>query len=544
MADAETLPEQSPRTPEGHQVTPQMVRGEVQDFLRSHQQRRKLFPRALVVGVLAGVLATGFRLALAGSETLRGTLIVWAHQHPARGWLFPLLFGAVGAGVAVRMVRKVAPEAAGSGIPHLKAVLHRLRPMRWQRILPVKFLGGLFAIGGGLALGREGPTVQMGGAVGQAVGEWFRVTPRERQTLIAAGAGAGLAAAFNAPLSGLVFVLEEVQRDFAPTIFGATFIAAVVADVVTRSLTGQLPVFHVTAYPVPPLAALPAFLALGLLTGLLGVVFNRALLGSLNLFSRMRRRPAGLTGVLVGAAAGLIGWWVPDALGMGHRLVETVLAGRLTLALIPRWFLLRFGLTMFSYGCGAPGGIFAPLLVLGALIGLAVGQGTHLLLPSAIDHPAAFAVVGMAAYFSAIVRAPLTGLVLIVEMTNNYQQMLPLLVACFSAYAVADLLGDRPIYETLLERDLLRSQEAPELEETLLLELSVQPGSPFDGKRVKELGLPAGCLLVTVRHGINEAVPGANTLLEAGDRITAVIAPQAADAVPLLRQGCTARPAP
>jgi len=165
--------------------------------------------------------------------------VAWAHRYPAWGWLLPTLFGAAGAGLAVYLVNSLAPETAGSGIPHLKAILYRLRSLRWRRILPIKFFGGVFAIGSGLALGREGPTVQMGGAVGAAVAEWLKVTPRERQTLIAAGAGAGLAAAF---------------------------LASTTADVVTQSLTNQLPVFHVAAHPAPSLVALPAFLVLGLVT--------------------------------------------------------------------------------------------------------------------------------------------------------------------------------------------------------------------------------------------------------------------------------------
>ena len=242
----------------------------------------------------------------------------------------------------------------------------------------------------------------------------------------------------------MTFVLEELQRHFTPTVFGAAFVAAVTADVLTRWCTSQLPVFHVASAPAPPLVALPVFLGLGLLAGVLGVAFNRSLLKTLELFAWVRGWLASLSGVLVGAAIGLLGWFVPDALGGGQRLVEVVLTGHMPLADIPWWFLLRFGLTMMSYGCGAPGGIFAPLLVLGALLGLAVGHLAHLALPSAVGHPETFAVVGMAAYFAAIVRAPLTGIVLIVEMTNSYDQMLPLLVACFAAYAVADFVMDRP----------------------------------------------------------------------------------------------------
>jgi chloride channel protein, CIC family len=479
-------------------------------------------------------------------------MILWAHQHPQWGWLLPMLFGAVGAGLAIQLVRSIAPEASGSGIPHVKAVVLGLRSMRWQRILPVKFIGGALAIGAGLGLGREGPTVQMGGAVGEAVSQWLKVTTRHRQTLIAAGGGAGLAAAFNAPLAGLVFVLEEIQRDFTPHVFGAAFVAAMTADVVTRSFTGQLPVFHVPAYTPPSLLAMPAFLVLGVFAGVLGVAFNRALLTTLDLHARwgdrlshVRRWPVRLGGGLVGAAAGLLGWFLPTAVGSGHVLAEAVLGGRVGLAAIPLWFGIRFGLTMVSYGCGAPGGIFTPLLVLGALIGLGVGELTHRLIPQMVYQPEAFTVVGMAAYFAAIVRAPLTGIVLIVEMTNSYQQMLALLVACFSAYLVADVLGDRPIYEVLLDRDLRRGGKMTDLQRTLTLELIVQANAPFEGKSVKELGLPPGCILVTQRQGLRETVPTANTRLEAGDRLTVVVAPHASAAIPLLWEGCaSAHPPP
>jgi CIC family chloride channel protein len=217
-----------------------------------------------------------------------------------------------------------------------------------------------------------------------------------------------------------------------------------------------------------------------------------------------------------------------------------VLQGQLALAHIPLWFLLRFGLTMVSYGCGAPGGIFAPLLVLGSLLGLAVGALTHLCLPGTIDHPGAFAVVGMAAYFAAIVRAPLTGIVLIVEMTNTYAQILPLFVACFAAYAVADVLGDEPIYEALLERDLRRDGSGVEEHAPLVVEFVVQEGARFDGKQVHALGLPAGCVIVSVQRDRYEVVPTPNTHLEVGNRLTVVIAPQATEALTVLREGCEA----
>ncbi len=522
------------------EVRQAQVRSEIQEYLYVNQQRRRLFPRAALVGLLAGLVAVAFRVVLAAADSLRNALIAWAHHFPLFGWLFPVCFSAAGASLAVFLVRRFAPEASGSGIPHLEAVLHRYRETHRKRLLLVKFFGGALAIGAGLALGREGPTVQMGGTVGAAVSGWLKADTRERLTLIAAGAGAGLAAAFDAPLAGVIFVLEEVQKDFRQAVFGSAFIAAAVAAIVTRFASGQLPDFRVPSYPVPDLAALPAFAILGLAAGLLGVAYNRSLIGTLNLFAKVPPKLFLPATALVGGVVGLVAWVSPAAVGGGHPLAETFLDGRAALATIPLWFLVRFVLSMASYGTGAPGGIFAPLLVLGALLGLGVGEVTHLLFPHLVPIPAIFAVVGMAAYFTAIVRAPLTGVVLIIEMTGNYAQMLPLLVACFCAYLVAEALGELPIYEHLLERDLLRDGGHSDPGGPLILELEIELGSPFEGCEVREMGLPPGCILVSCRDGSREWIPTADTRLEAHFRVTAMVAPDAKSAVAVLRNGCEA----
>jgi chloride channel protein, CIC family len=516
------------------------VKSEIQEYLDIRQQRRWIFPRAALVGLGAGIVALLFRGALAGADALRNGLITWAHHLPVLGWVFPVFFTLLGAAISVAITRRYAPEASGSGIPHLEAVLHRLRKLEWTRILPVKFLGGIIAIGSGLALGREGPTVQMGGAVGAVVSRWLKVSERERLTLISAGGGAGLAAAFNAPLAGLIFVLEELRRDFQPIVFGAAFVAAVIADIITRLGSGQLPVFTIPSYPMPPLTSLPIFALLGIVTGGLGVLFNQGLLASIRLYSHVPARFVLPAAAITGALIGLVGWFSPILISSGNSLAETTLTGGILLTAIPLIFVIRFLMTTTSYGAGAPGGIFAPLLVLGALIGLAIGQVANSIAPDIVPIPAVFAVVGMAAYFTAIVRAPITGIMLIVEMTGNYSQMLPLLVSCFCAYAVAEFLKDLPIYEVLLERDLTRGGDLSPLKEPAVVDFIIQDGSPYAGLEVRNLGLPPGCILVRCSDGKREWVPKANTCLEAHMRITAVIAPEAANGLEILRRGCMA----
>jgi CIC family chloride channel protein len=415
-------------------------------------KRRHILPKALVIGLVSGLISSAFRQALQLTEIHR---INWLKQlTPVQGLIASLLVGAAGGGLGLWLVRRFAPEAAGSGIPHIKSVVLGEAELRWWRVLPVKFLGGLASIGGGFALGREGPTIQIGGAAGLMVSKWFRVKPGEgeRKALICAGAGAGLAAAFNAPLAGVIFVLEELHGAFTPVIFVAAFLASVTADIVCRVTTGETPVFSLQGMPVPSLNALPVAIVVGVIAGFGGVFFNRCLLASLDLFARLKRWPPFVVGALTGLVIGLAAWIYPEVSGSGGFLAEHALAGQISLRLVGALIAARFALTMISYGTGSAGGIFAPLLVIGALGGLAVGNVAHLVAPAWSAHPEVFAVLGMGALLTAIVRAPLTGIVLMIELTGKYDYMLPLLVCCLVAYGIAEGLKDPPIYEALRER--------------------------------------------------------------------------------------------
>lgn len=415
-------------------------------------KRRHILPKALVLGLVAGLIASAFRELLQFLELRR---IHWIEDLPRwEGLAFAVGVGAVGGGLGLWLVRRFAPETAGSGIPDLKSVVMGEKELDWKRVLPVKFLAGAASIGAGLTLGREGPTVQMGGATGLMVSGWFRVRQGEgeRKALISAGAAAGLAAAFNAPLASLIFVIEELTGSFTPVLFVATFLAAVTADVVCRVVTGETPVFVLHAAAAPSLATLPVALLIGLMAGFLGIAFNRGLLASLDLFEKLRARPPALVGAGTGALIGIAAWIYPAVSGSGALLSDRALAGEIAIKWILVLFVARFALTMLSYGSGAAGGFFAPILVLGSLGGLAVGSGVHAVLPSLAAYPETFAVLGMGALFTAAVRAPLTGIVLMVELTGKYDFMLPLLVSGFVAYGVAEAMGNQPIYDALRDR--------------------------------------------------------------------------------------------
>ena len=424
-------------------------------------RRRRILPKAIAVGLTAGVLASAFRMALATVE--HGRIQFLLSLDGRLRLPTAIVLGATAGALAVWLVRRFSPDASGSGIPQLKSFIVGTGPIQWRRLLPVKFVAGVIGIGGGLALGREGPTIQMGGATGLMVSEWFRIKPGEgeRKALIAAGAGAGLAAAFNAPLAGVVFVLEELAGSFTPVVFVAAFLASVTADIVGRVLTGEMPVFTLADVPAPGVATVPFALVLGILCGFAGVFFNRCLIGSLELYRKVRL-PGWAGGALAGGLVGLASGIYPGIAGSGSLLAERALQGELAVQWLAALLAARFLLTMVSYGSGAAGGIFAPLLVLGALGGLGFGHLVAWVWPAGTVAPVAFAVIGMGGLLTAIVRAPLTGLVLMVELTGQYDFMLPLLVCCLAAYGIAELLREAPIYEALrLRAERLQGGAAP-----------------------------------------------------------------------------------
>jgi CIC family chloride channel protein len=410
---------------------------------------------ALLVGAAAGLVGAVFRLCLERADRLRDGLIAWAHGHSVLGFLLVTFTCAAATGVAAWLVRRFSPHASGSGIPHVEAVLKKELPPAPSRLVPVKFLGGVLSIGSGLALGREGPTVQMGATLGHLIGTVFRRGWADNRVLLAAGAGAGLATAFNAPIAGAVFVLEELVRQFETRIAIAALGASATAIAVARLFLGDAPDFQVQALPCPGSAAGTLFFILGSVAGLLAVAYNRALLGTIAAADRFGRRPVELRAALVGGGVGMLAWFAPGLVGGGDSLTQNTLRGAVDPGLLPLVFLFRFGLGPVSYAARTPGGLFAPLLVLGAQLGLLFGFLCRLTFPGLDLPPEAFAVVGMAAFFTGVVRAPVTGIVLIIEMTASFTLLLPMLGACFVAMLVPTLLGNEPIYDSLRERPAL-----------------------------------------------------------------------------------------
>lgn len=356
---------------------------------------------------------------------------------------------------AIWLVRRFAPEAGGSGIPEVEGAIGARLPLRWHRVLPVKFIGGILSIGSGAVVGREGPTIHIGAAISEWIGEMARLDGQQRRGIIAAGAAAGLAAAFNAPVASVLFIMEETRDQFPNSIL--TFTGVILASIFSALATGMiigpglmLPI----NVPVPDLNFVYYALVLGAVLGFFGLAFNRGLIAGLNFMGRRSGLSRTLLVVLIGAALGALLVLDPSTVEGGEELITRMVTSPGPLTLLVFLALARFVLTIASYGLGVPGGLFAPILALAGCLGLA-GASLANTFPLPQDVPLqASAVIAMAGLFAATVRAPLVGVVLTAELTGGFDLLLPLLACAGTAHLVSEFLRNRPIYEVLLERRL------------------------------------------------------------------------------------------
>jgi len=407
---------------------------------------------ASVVGALTGGVAGAFKRLLELAVHARAGLLSWAHPHGVLGLLVVVAATSALAAGAAALVRRLEPHADGSGIPRVEAVVDGRTGFGRRRILPVKFVGSLMAIGSGLALGREGPMVQMGGSAGITVGRALRQGPADLRLLVGAGAAAGLATAFNAPIAGAVFVLEELLKRFSARATVATLCASSAGFAAARLLVGDAPEFPMPPVAAPGAGAMAVALVVGLVCGVLGALYNRLVLGCLDLADAVPL-PVEARAGLVGVAVGLLAWCWPGFVGGGDNLTLQALQGSGTLVLVAVLLFGRAVLGAVSYAAGTPGGLFAPMLVLGTHVGLLVALCALALHPGEWVDPAAMALVGMACFFAATVRAPVTGIVLATEMTQTTALLPAMLGACAVAMVLAQVAGSEPIYEALARRN-------------------------------------------------------------------------------------------
>ncbi len=425
-----------------------------QRFIDADKKNFRLIFFAFLVGLMAGIVSSIFRLTLAFLDDFREGLFNAAAHSGFTGYLFPVIFSITGIGISLLLVKKFAPEASGSGIQEIEGALDEIRTIRWKRVLPVKFIASLFSLGSGLLLGREGPTIQIGASIGKMVKDIFRQSEDKTNPFVSAGAAAGLASAFNAPLAGIIFVIEEMHGHFRYTFFSlaAIMVASGTADLVVRVLVGADPVIKMTVFPSPELSGIWLFILLGALFSFVGFAFNRLIIVFLDFFSNLSKTTLVFSILLTGLVIAIVGIFNPNMISGGYNTIRIVLDQQNSIKFLIFLFAGRLLLTVLSYGTGVSGGIFAPLLALGVAFGMMFGSIMQYYFPELVAFPGIFAVAGMAAIFASTVRAPLTGLVLAVEMTSNFELILPLIITTVTASLVTAQLGNQPIYTTLLKR--------------------------------------------------------------------------------------------
>ncbi len=450
----------------------QFVRVRRSDAVRRLIQRDKtplaVLLMAAVVGTLAGLIGVAFEKSVNWVQNLRIGALVEMADHWFLVWPLAFILSALLAMVGYFLVRRFAPEAGGSGIPEIEGALEELRPVRWWRVLPVKFIGGMGTLGAGMVLGREGPMVQLGGNLGRMVVDVFRMrSPEARHTLLATGAAAGLSAAFNAPLAGILFIIEEMRPQFRYNLISikAVFTGVIMATIVFRIFNGDKAVIEVGKLSNAPVNTLWLYLILGMIFGCVGPLFNTLVLRTQDMFQRLHGgniKKWVLIGGLIGGSCGVLGLIQPAASGGGFNLIPIAAAGNFSVGLLLFIFIARVITTLLCFSSGAPGGIFAPMLALGTLLGTAFGMAATPLFPAYHLDAGTFAIAGMGALLAASVRAPLTGIVLVLEMTDNYQLILPMIITCLGATLLAQFLGGKPLYSTILQRTLAKQKAEQE----------------------------------------------------------------------------------
>jgi len=487
---------------------------------QTNQQTNLSRPGAILfgslVGLLAGLVVSTFRLVIEKLLVVVQMTYHWLGQHPLG--LIPWVLLMVILSLIVGHWVHQSPMIKGSGIPQVEGQLAGDLDYAWWPVLWKKFVSGVFGIGAGLFLGREGPSIQLGGTVAQGLAERFNFTGSRRRLLIAGGAAAGLSAAFNAPIAATLFILEEVYHNFSTLVWLISLTSAVVANFVSSEVFGLTPVLHINYAQALPLKYYGLLLVLGVGLGLLGFGYQWATLNSGEWYAKLRWLPSYLNGIIPFLLVIPIGLMWPKSLGGGNQLILSF--AKMTPLLWPLigYFVLRFVFSTVSYGSGLPGGIFLPILTLGALLG---GIGAQIfvamgVLPSIFV--ANFMIYAMAGYFAGISKAPFTAILLITEMVGTLQHLMPLAVVAIVAYITVDLLGGAPIYEAMLHQLVDPANEMP-TGPTDRLEFSVTEGSGLAGKRVRDLDWPEHALLVSVRRGEQTVIPQGNTVLRSGDTL-------------------------
>lgn len=511
----------------------------VRNIRQKQRFKYKLILEGIAVGSIVGLVIALFRIMIVKADHARQIAVHLVKVRPVYAFAVLLLLVLI-AWILDKLIR-FEPDISGSGIPQIEGELKGLEDQNWRKVLAAKFAGCVLAIGGGLALGREGPSIQLGGMIGKGFARRKNALLTEERMLMSCGAGAGLAAAFGAPLAGVLFALEELHKNFSAEVLVSTMAASAVADYIAVNIIGLRPVFDFDVEHRIPLRLYWAVVLLGVILGILGVLYNKLLDKMQDFFDRLGSKFISIGIMLM--ISFLMMFIYPTVLGSGNDLVKVISDGKFTMIALAILLVAKLFFSTGSFGTGTPGGIFLPLLVIGAITGGLYSTFLSTVFGVEEYYIKGFVIIAMAGFFSAIVRAPITGVILITEMTGNFMTLLSLVAASLVAYVVADLLGGEPVYDQLMHRRQRKKVESGSgtldhdyladvysksdkkyvkkrisiRERKVVIDSSIHIGSMMDGHKVMELGLPEGSLIVSVMRDGKEIIPHGSTILNGGD---------------------------
>ncbi len=442
-------PSSTPGTPETTTLRVVLVHwyGRFNDLIEDlrRQEDRLALVLSIMIGALVGLVIVAFVL-------VTGRLASQMYPPGDAGWrrLFVPIIGALVTGF---ILFRYFPDARGSGIPQTRAAVFIHDGYISLRTVIGKLVCCSMSLASGISLGREGPSVQIGSGIASVIGRRLGMSKEQVRRLVPVGSAAALAAAFNTPIAAIVFSLEEIMGDLHAPILGSVVLSSTTSWMVLHLILGDEPLFHVPAYHLENPVELLFYAALGIVGGLVSVFFVRLLLWLRVWFARLPQESRWIQPVAGGIVVGTMGLFVPEVLGVGYDQVEKVLNGDLVFRVAVMLTILKIIATSASYASGNAGGIFGPTLFIGAMLGAAVGQVANIAFPGITAEPGAYALVGMGAAFAGTIRTPLTSVIMIFEVTRDYEIIVPLMIANMLAYFVSQKLQREPIYQALARQD-------------------------------------------------------------------------------------------
>lgn len=488
-----------------------------------HSESIYLIIRGVEVGVAAGLVCVLYRFLLQLAEDNLDRVLAYIKGSPVKCGVWLALLAALG--VLVYYIVKWEPDAGGSGIPQTAGEIRGYFSLNWWKVILAKLIGGTITVFSGLSLGREGPSVQLGGMAAKGASVLTKADKTTQKRMISCGAGAGMSAAFNAPIAGTMFIFEEIHHGLDRSIICMGIVSTIVADFISKIFFGQDPIFHYEAEPMP-LRYYPLLLAMGVLLGAMGAFYNVVMVDGQKLFNRLTKIPPQIKFAFVFLVSGVVGLFLPQILCGGHKMTQLLMLENPELKLLVLLFVAKFAFGAFSFASGAPGGTLYPLCILGAYLGAICGDISIDMLGISPDLRQAFVIAGMAGFFASIVRAPLTGIILVFELTGNMDTLLPLATVSLISYAVANVIGTAPFYAILFEKAVEKTDNPKQIfksSEKVLESFVIPVGSRISGKKISEIDWGKHCLIVSVERDEIPITPKGDTVLKEGDEIVMMI---------------------